>query len=199
MISKLGTGTFKEIIRRTIIPILLIASVLVNLALINAYVRRSQELNTAWWNGTEEIVTVGVQLTFVYQENQSPDSGSLTAANTDMQMLSQQLNSAVELPYGQKIIPFSTVQTIQSFLNYETSVTKLMQAELKTNGRISDENLKRWQIINNGWHSMFKLMQDELTKSEPSSSFFKEDVWQKIYVDATTALNQVEPLPLPEK
>ncbi|MDQ7093187.1 hypothetical protein REC12_06255 [Desulfosporosinus sp. PR] len=195
MINKLQSKGLKK----PVVLILLTVSVLANLILINAYVGRSRELNTAWRNGTQEVVQVGIRLLSAYQGNQSPDADSLTTVNAYTEMLSQQLNSAVALPYGQKIIPFSTVQTVESFINYETSVSKLMQEELKNNGHISTENLKRWKIINDGWHSMFSLMQDELNKCEPFSPVFKEQTWRKIYVDATIALNQVEPSPLPEK
>ena len=186
-------------VKKTVITILLVVSILINFGIVFAYVNMARELNTAWRNGTSEVAKVGFWLISDYRENQSPTPDNLTMTSGHIQMLFQQLNTATLLPYGHRIIPFTTVQTTNSFLNYETNVVQLMQDELKQTGYISEENLKRWQVINEGWRSMFSLLQQENNQTDPFSPVFRQQVWQKIWADATAALDRVEPLPLPDK
>lgn len=186
-------------VKNKVVTLLLALSILINLVIAFAYVNMARELNLAWNNGTSEVAKVGFWLISDYQENKSPNLDNLTSVNVHTQMLFQQLNTATLLPYGHNIIPFNTVQMTNSFLNYETKVVQLMQEELKQSGHISEENLKRWQVINASWRSMFSLLQEENNKTDPFSPVFHEQVWQKIWADATAALDRVEPLPLPEK
>lgn len=186
-------------VKNKVVTLLLALSILINLVIAFAYINMARELNLAWNNGTSEVAKVGFWLISDYQENKSPNLDNLTSVNVHTQMLFQQLNTATLLPYGHNIIPFNTVQTTNSFLNYETKVVQLMQEELKQSGHISEENLKRWQVINASWRSMFSLLQEENNKTDPFSPVFHEQVWQKIWADATAALDRVEPLPLPEK
>jgi len=196
MINK---SRIKVNVKNKFVILLLALSILINVGIAFAYVNMARELNVAWNNGTMEVAKVGFWLISDYQENKSPNLDNLTAVNVHTQMLFQQLNTATLLPYGHKIIPFNTVQTTNSFLNYETKVVQLMQEELKQSGHISEENLKRWKVINDGLRSMFSLLQEENNKNDPFSPVFHEQVWQKIWADATAALDRVEPLPLPDK
>lgn len=72
-----------------------------------------------------------------------------------------------------------------------------MKDELKQNGRISEESLKRWRIINQGWRDMFSQLQEENNKTDPFQRYFSKKIWQKIWSDASAVLDKVEPLPLP--
>jgi len=73
-----------------------------------------------------------------------------------------------------------------------------MQNELKQTGHISNENRERWQLINKGWQAMVRVLQDENHQNDPFSPVFRKQVWQRIWADASAALDKIEPLPLPE-
>lgn len=175
--------------------IVLVLSLILNIALAVSYSNLARQQNTAWSNGTAEVAKVAFWLIDDYREN--PSSETLAGVSGHIQMLFQQLQFATLLPYGQDIIPFATIQKVNSFLNYEQRVIALMQTELKENGAISEDNRKRWQVINQGWQAMFALLQEENNKTDPFRPVFLKQVWQQIWAEATKALDQVEPMPLP--
>lgn len=180
--------------KHRVLTLLLAVSVVLNITLIFNYMQMAQRQTLTWSNETGELARVGFWLA---HDSSEPTVESLTGAMANMQSMREVLNAATLLPHGQDIIPSSTVQKILSFLQYEQRVVQLMQQELREKGKVSEDNLKRWQIINQGWENMFRTLQEENKKADAFSRIFRKQVWQKIYADASKALDEVDPLPLP--
>ncbi len=103
------------------------------------------------------------------------------------------------LPYYNQRVEYDEMRTLELFLRYSRRANEVAAAELKENGRMSDESVERLTKLNAGLERIvsYQSRTNELAQRE-SRNPWNHAEWRAIWQDIVNDLRSMEFVPLPE-
>ncbi|MBS4022524.1 MAG: hypothetical protein KGZ79_08885 [Dethiobacter sp.] len=186
--------------KRTIalLSIVLTVSLAANIILVRRYTDMSKQQNMAWSNSAAyfEVVANWARLDVkVFTEDVPISPLWFDSLQTNLRMVERQLESLSVLPYSGDIYNQQKMK-IQLFVSYQKSVAAQMAEEFAADGEISEESMKRSEVINDAWYGMLSTLAEHRNSVNPYSPIFQRRAWRGMWDSIGAVLDGLELIPL---
>ncbi|GGM41022.1 hypothetical protein GCM10011351_29060 [Paraliobacillus quinghaiensis] len=190
----------KQWLSRIAVPLLiitLVVSAIINFNLYSKKTEMGREINITWNNTISELYAQANQVTSHSENMNSINMDLVERRKKDLTLINQRVDNLKNLPYAKEIAPHADRQRIEEFINYHQQVLNLVQKDLTQGEVISSKNIDRLKAVNQGWEVLVRKLNTGENNVDPIKNEFDSDIWRDILIDALTAFDQVELLPLP--
>jgi len=183
---------------KKVLYIILIVSLVLNIALIYKYTENAKILNLTWSNSFRILDSTIQASTFNLKPVDSPYETALNDTRTGLNQLTNRLINLKTLPQGNQIVSPEIISKVSEVTNYEYKLLDKIENDLKKSNTISNTDIEELDKLNKAWIKMSDTLQEEVKKINELSPIFRVKQWTMVLDKATNGLNGLELLPLSE-
>lgn len=183
--------------KKKLVYIALVLSLIVNSLLIYDHIENAKKLNISWSNSIGKLASPIVLSTIQPSLLDKLDVGTLSTAKRSLEILVAQLTGLQMLPEGVKIISPSTMEKLFAVTNYEHALITKIEKDINSSKKISSNDFEQLSKINKAWEKMLASLSRKRNEINPFSPIFQDEQWKAVLDDASKELDGLNLAPLP--